>query len=746
MMPAESTDPAPLAIVCLLEKDRLPMVIKIDPKENASSLKTAIIKTGGGGILEDVRPSQLVAYKLQTPLRWENEPEVMMAKIVSDLWDPDLATELPELDPLEEHFLAPLSSRYVHVFVRRRAQHTSHSRPNPAHGNRIPDSCSERFETVRGLYEKLRKERLVQICGPSGTGKTTLSFLLHAYIVRVCPQSAVYSTILCWPTEAQSQQTGLCTVGERLQRWAPGHERHRESGLDTYILLSRGQETYWDTALWERFFGKVISGSLPYRVVLFCRHHHSVDAIVSPIARIPFHSPTSGYESEFSPESGVRVQPGLYLTSTECEEVVNLHRSFGDLRPILDPRLQKMFYVWTDGHVGALTALLKYIMNEKKQQFVEKDTLLTSEFLHTVSLHALYTTIEEGGSFGQGLPRRRWGEEFTLWDLTSPATRIMKRLIAEGGLDVPEPGNEGGTTDTSGGMDVDADGGADESADTRLLAECYRHGFIIQVDKNRDSGEDAHEGRMIRYAFPSPLHASYYSLRLVQHQQYSRSLVKARAPSEPPIFRFDTPLDLVFATLGRLKQTNLKPTPSPSASALDAESTNAKDKSQARYRNEFRRALHEVADGYVLLSPGFGAGPSGSVSQAGAADVIDLFVPEKSWGIGMLTYQQWGWEGYRYSSYDFTRHGAGGEPRRHGGANGEDGEGGEDEDGYGPWLGYKITDYIVVEFRTNMPVLAHPDMPHLFHVVFEDDHASLKVYNNNLELQRYAVRLGDHRG
>ncbi len=140
---------------------------------------------------------------------------------------------------------------------------------------------------------------------------------------------------------------------------------------------------------------------------------------------------------------------------------------------------------------------------------------------------------------------------------------------------------------------------------------------------------------------------------------------------------------------------------------------------EAQYQDEFYRALHDFTKGGVLVSP-----ESASASGASVAGRIDFYIASKKWGIEITR------DGKKLQEHS-DRFGARG--------------------AYGRWLASgKMSDYILLDCRSTRPIKPHsgqsslllprvltnsflPEIPNLFHAVFDRASYSVTVYNNRCE-------------
>jgi len=191
---------------------------------------------------------------------------------------------------------------------------------------------------------------LLQIRGSPGSGKTIILKLLRKHILNVDPSAVVRVT---WSWLKDKAPTNY---DARLSAQLPGiADQEEEITEKTYILFDNGQDTYWDTELWENFFKDHQQRRNGYRIVLFCSYgsagkrildyQHGTPGVVRPTARISLRPNTILSDHE---------PVGLLLNREEFDDVVGRSAEV-----LLDPALQDFIFETTGGHVGAVTAVLE---------------------------------------------------------------------------------------------------------------------------------------------------------------------------------------------------------------------------------------------------------------------------------------------------------------------------------------------------------------------------------------------------
>jgi hypothetical protein len=143
------------------------------------------------------------------------------------------------------------------------------------------------------------------------------------------------------------------TYDARLSNRLPGLFDQEEEIIEkTYILSDNGQDTYWDTELWESFFKDHQQRRNGFRIILFCSYgsaskrmvdyQHGTPGVAQPTARI-----------SLRPNTLLSEPVGLLLNREEFDDVVKRSALV-----LLGPDLQDFIFESTDGHVGAVMGLL----------------------------------------------------------------------------------------------------------------------------------------------------------------------------------------------------------------------------------------------------------------------------------------------------------------------------------------------------------------------------------------------------
>ncbi|KAF8638655.1 hypothetical protein AX17_002036 [Amanita inopinata Kibby_2008] len=212
------------------------------------------------------------------------------------------------------------------------------------------------------------------------------------------------------------------------------------------------------------------------------------------------------------------------------------------------------------------------------------------------------------------------------------------------------------------------------------IAYCHRRGWLYAENDTRRP----------RYLFASPLHAACISFKIDPTDELPK---------------FDSPFELSVATIGKFKPSQLH-IPIRRAGPI----TTVQRPPEAQYQDEFYRAAFLVTRGNVRITPEFASWPGAKV-----AGRIDFFIPSIKWGIEITR------DGSELLQHDRRF--------RSGGA-------------YHAWIkdGHMAA-YILLDFRQSVPVKPHPNLEHLYHVVFDERYENVKIYNNHLKVVRETFQL-----
>jgi len=269
-------------------------------------------------------------------------------------------------------------------------------------------------------------------------------------------------------------------------------------------------------------------------------------------------------------------------------------------------------------------------------------------------LRDFFKALENKKTFARGLPSTTEIQDLQI-------ARTFQKLLVEKSISASD-------------VDVDA------------LAKCFQEGWVHSDVVNDQE----------RYVLPSPLHASYLEWKLLP--------TKDTCP-------YTTLQELSIAVIQKFSPARLR-APCCFGPAFGHRPN------EARYQDEFYRALFEATNGATVASPEY----SSPLTSSGR---IDFFIPSKKWGIEILR------DGkalvQHYARFDATGP-------------------------YGRWLsGGEMAHYIILDFRTKLPQKRHAcknmsllrivssfspidlAFQNMLHVVFKEDFSTVSIYNGTLE-------------
>jgi hypothetical protein len=171
--------------------------------------------------------------------------------------------------------------------------------------------------------------------------------LIHRRLVNEHPNAQVFITN-AWPKNIMKENT------RRIAENLPGYPSF-EDGV-RYFLFDEGQTTYWDDPLWVVFKNHIQSSDKGVYAILFCSYGNesvSDDPSITPPGF------GNGRVTLERMDRKVSKPCGLLLDAEEFREVIRLRPK---LR--LADDLCEFVYEYTQGHVGAIVAVLDFLLKK----------------------------------------------------------------------------------------------------------------------------------------------------------------------------------------------------------------------------------------------------------------------------------------------------------------------------------------------------------------------------------------------
>lgn len=209
---------------------------------------------------------------------------------------------------------------------------------------------------VERLIERMFALRIIHIRGTPASGKTTLATLVE---LRLASRFPNYRTTFArhWPSEKMTASESE----KYLEGLLNGSYMDVMTSQDRVLLLDEAQTSYHDMFFWNTFLKGIHRLSGPY-VMLFSSYGNP--------SQSPLGSDVAGTPAAFAPGQRISlrwesVHPfpavGLLLSEEEANDVINRSAQGNQDRPIYTGGLKEDLYTFTEGHVGALSAMSSVI-------------------------------------------------------------------------------------------------------------------------------------------------------------------------------------------------------------------------------------------------------------------------------------------------------------------------------------------------------------------------------------------------
>lgn len=229
----------------------------------------------------------------------------------------------------------------------------------------LNETCYPRPKTVQNLADLLDRNRVVFVCGPPLSGKTTLARLLEEYY-RHLGSSVVYLDE--WKNEKSDPISYLCDVYNQQDEDRQMRPESFENSPAVF-LIDNAEKTYSDFDFWLKLMKPLNAKRPKLRLCLFASYGHPITGIDS------YHVPKRRAKTKLSrfdplqrvspirPRFASDEHPQLYFDREEFEAIVSnicLARE-GDIQFM--PAALDCLYTLTSGHPGVTDAVLAWIIS-----------------------------------------------------------------------------------------------------------------------------------------------------------------------------------------------------------------------------------------------------------------------------------------------------------------------------------------------------------------------------------------------
>src|SRR5436190_19635347 len=148
-----------------------------------------------------------------------------------------------------------------------------------------------REATVSAVWDQLKKHQVVHVRGPPSSGKSTLAELLEEYVMRISPNTQVYS--ISWQHPDVLREEGVSgALYYELLNYHKGRPRDRRDWLrmrNMLRIIDEAQGSYQYDNLWTQFIKRISQDGDQSRWIILFSSYGSPAA--TPITRGPVGSP-----------------------------------------------------------------------------------------------------------------------------------------------------------------------------------------------------------------------------------------------------------------------------------------------------------------------------------------------------------------------------------------------------------------------------------------------------------------------
>lgn len=199
-------------------------------------------------------------------------------------------------------------------------------------------------------------QRIIHIRGTPASGKTTLATLVELYLGLHFPNHKITFSRQ-WPSEKMSHLESE----KYLEGLLKGSYMDIMTSQDRVLLLDEAQTSYHDMFFWNTFLKGIHRLSGPY-VMLFSSYGNP--------SQFPLGLDVAGTPAAFAQGQRISLRwesadnfpaVGLLLSDEEANDVINRSAQGNQDRQIYTDGLKEDLYSFTEGHVGALSAMSSVI-------------------------------------------------------------------------------------------------------------------------------------------------------------------------------------------------------------------------------------------------------------------------------------------------------------------------------------------------------------------------------------------------
>ncbi|KAL2820673.1 hypothetical protein BJX63DRAFT_280234 [Aspergillus granulosus] len=407
-------------------------------------------------------------------------------------------------------------------------------------------SVYPRPDTVEKLAELVDQQKIVLVRGTPSSGKTMLAFLLRNYyasrkknvcLVRLWKSLSTYGPESADPLALLAKMLYYERAGPA-DRIIPG----------TIILVDEAQASYSDVDFWNHVIKDILQGCsrADLKLCLFS----SYGSPSTGVERVIYHPATFMLKQRVT----LTIQPNgpqlaLFFNKAEAYHAIDSiikHRYYPQLLPTFDNNAKEYLFLLTNGHPGAIEALIVFTIERCFSSIKHDDTIITKDkILESMENEDIVWNCLTRVPNLRSLPR---GELFT------PGARETLACVLEKGNIQPDEANKD-------------------------LQTCYKQGWLHKMEIESDPTCP------VVYVLPSRL-----------HEKWVEYLIGKENRLLPP--QFQTLQQLVMPILKGVSTINLKNL----FEGKVLSSAACYRPVEAQYQDEFYRSFNKVVGRGVPIS------------------------------------------------------------------------------------------------------------------------------------------------